>query len=251
MENYKIDDDLVTLRIKKKLEDISISEVIKAFRKAAIDVHPDKTGTDTNEEFKELSNACQRILKIVYDRIEQTNEKEEKDEDLEESFTKDNFQFFNFPTDKEGNFVVIVQNELADSWSNCFEATFGIPTINKTKSGLEIGRMWKVEYMLSELTIHFYNKPKTNNESKFLIQGRDARAKYLFVFNELPLIYKEVCSYRPSQSVKKKKPVKLKLYNCTFCKVKSKTLSDLRKHSLTKHSKYESPFKDYFSRTST
>ena len=60
---------------------------------------------------------------------ETTNENYEKDdvEQTEEVFMNDNFQNFNFPTEKEGNFAVVVQNALADAWSQCFEDVFGKP----------------------------------------------------------------------------------------------------------------------------
>ena len=107
--------------------------------------------------------------------------------------------------------------------------------VNKT-SGTEAGRVWKIKYKHeehnSELTIHYYNKPVKSKKSKFLVQGGSHAAKYLFVFNEMPKIYKMVCEIKPST------PMKLKNdFQCNQCKLKSKTKKDMRVHIATCHSK--------------
>ena len=118
-----------------------------------------------------------------------------------------------------------------------FEKLFGKPIVNVNKtSGTEAGRVWKIKYKHeehnSELTIHYYNKPVKSKKSKFLVQGGSHAAKYLFVFNEMPKIYKMVCEMKPST------PMKLKNdYQCNQCKLKSKTKKDMRVHILTCHSK--------------
>ena len=108
------------------------------------------------------------------------------------------FDFFNFPKKNTDNFTVAVENHLADMWQECFERLFGKLIVNKNKAtGTESGRVWKIQYSQgdnkSELTIHFYNKPLKTKKSKFLVQGGNHATKYLFVFNEMPKIYKMVC----------------------------------------------------------
>ena len=83
-----------------------------------------------------------------------------------------------------------------------FEQLFGKPIVNRNKnSGTEAGRVWKVDYdegeNKAELTIHFYNKPVKSKKSKFLIQGGNHAFKCLFVFNEMPKIYRMVCDMKP------------------------------------------------------
>ena len=75
---------------------------------------------------------------------------------------------------------------------------FGKPIVNKNRSsGTESGRVWKIdtvhEEKRAELTIHFYNKPIKSKKSKFLIQGGTHAFKSLFVFDEMPKIYRMVC----------------------------------------------------------
>ena len=61
--------------------------------------------------------------------------------------------------------------------------------------------------------------------------------KYLFVFNELPTIYKNVCAKKPKIEMDVKTDEAP--FKCNQCKVKSKTLGDLRKHMKTKHKKQQ------------
>ena len=238
----EVKDDLKILKLEdKKIEDISIREVIIAYRNLARSVHPDTSGYDSKADFQALANAYERILGVVVNRsnnevISKQNNQEDIFEDDEEKFVRENFKNFNFPTEKDGNFVVIVQNQLADAWADCFESIYGTPKIN-TRNGNEVSRLWKIMYKEIELTVHFYNKPKSTKVSKFLVQGRDLMAKNLFVFNELPSVYKSVCTKSKTSIVMiKSKPETGKTpYRCNQCKVTSRTLADLRKHTKTKH----------------
>ena len=126
MAKSQIIEDLKVLKLEKSsIEELSIRDVIKSYRKLAKKMHPDISGYDSKEDFQELGGAYERILKVVVDNIkktEQTNmkrESEESDQDdnteeNEEKFVRENFHNFNFPTEKEGSFVVKVENELAD-----------------------------------------------------------------------------------------------------------------------------------------
>ena len=144
-----IQDDLETLRLHDSdVKELSVSEVIRAFRKMAKEVHPDRTQKDTNREFQDLSNAYQRILTIAVENAKKEHDSSTEDkpaeenngkddvEQSEEVFMNDNFHNFNFPTEKEGNFVVVVQNALADAWSQCFEDVFGKPTVNTRENNI-------------------------------------------------------------------------------------------------------------------
>ena len=234
--------DLKTLKLEDKdIEELSIRDVIKAYRNLVRKVHPDVSGYESNADFQDLGNAYERILRAVVDmtkKRETDSEKTTDDEanscdDDEEKFVKENFHNFNFPADKDGHFVVVVQNELADLWADCFEKNHGAPRIN-SRAGKEVSRLWKICYKETNLTIHFYNKPKTTKISKFLVQGGNQVVKQLFVFDELPTIYKSVCAQKPKLEMKKAERVP---YKCNQCKVTATTLADLRKHTKTKHNK--------------
>ena len=239
MDQFK--DDIKVLEIDEANSDIvTIREVIKAYRKKAFRVHPDTSGYESTADFQDLSNAYERALKYLVDRHKESNSEEnnvaENEQDDEERFIKENFDRFNFPKKNTDSFTVVVENSLADTWQECFEKLFGKPIVNKNKnSGTESGRVWKVDYKQgeknAELTIHFYNKPVKSKKSKFLIQGGNHAFKCLFVFNEMPKIYKMVCDLKPKIS-------KLRTeIQCGQCSVKYKTKKDLRIHFLTTHSK--------------
>ena len=64
------------------------------------------------------------------------------------------------------------------------------------------------------------------------MQGGNQATKYIFVFSEMPKIYKMVCEMKP------KSPMKLRNeYQCNQCRLRSKTKKDMRVHILTCHSK--------------
>ena len=129
--------------------------------------------------------------------------------DCEEKFVKENFHNFNFPTEKEGSFVIKVENEQVESWDECFQNLYGEAKINtNAKTGIEVSRLWRIPYEGYELTIHLYKKPKTTKVSKFLVQGGNHVAKYSFVFSELPIIYKRVCEMEPKRFLPEPKRLK-------------------------------------------
>ena len=209
MDQFK--DDLKILEIDEaKSEIVTIREVIKAYRKKAFRVHPDTSGYESTSDFQVLSNAYERALKYLVEKHkakkgDDTGVAESSDND-EERFTRENFDRFNFPKRNSDSFTVMIENNMADTWQECFEQLYGKPNVNKNKSsGTEAGRVWKVDLEQgenkAELTIHFYNKPVKSKKSKFLIQGGNHAFKCLFVFNEMPKIYKLVCDMKPKTEI--------------------------------------------------
>jgi curved DNA-binding protein CbpA len=157
MDTSILKKDLLILELEEKeLDEVTIKDVIKAYRKKALRVHPDKAGKESTAAFQELNNSYERVLKYLVENYDSSeNDVSTENEDEDEKFTKENFHSFNFPKEKEKSFVVQVQNDLADAWSECFQKKYGIPTINKTNNGVETGRKWKVPYFSKELTIRF------------------------------------------------------------------------------------------------
>ena len=191
-----------------RIESASVREVIVAFRKLAKKMHPDKVGLEKVDKdkataaFQILSKNYQLALTYIVDRIKSkgdtTNHKEYDNDDVR--FTKDNFKNFNFPKENEGSFTVFVQNELANHWEEALENKYGIATIESTAKGKAFGKNWKVSFSAEdksiELTVHFYNKPLRPKRSKVFIQGGNRHNQsllHMYVFDELPLIYKDVC----------------------------------------------------------
>ena len=212
MDQFK--DDLEVLEIDRaRSDDVTIREVKKAYRKKAFRVHPDTSGYESTADFQVLSNAFERALNYLVAKHntdkphddDGANDPENTDDD-EDKFVRDNFDRFNFPRKNSDSFTVIVENDLADAWQDCFALLFGKPIVNKNQnSGTEAGRVWKVDCVHEEnkavLTIHFYNKPVKSKKSKFLVQGGNHAFKCLFVFDEMPKIYKMVCKLKPKVSM--------------------------------------------------
>ena len=120
-----LNQDLAILKLEHiGLEVLTIREVNLAYKRIALKIHPDKTENDSTAEFQELSNAHQRLLQYLIEKPESSDDdgknESKKEEREEEQFTRDNFSNFNFPTEKDNSYVVIVQNEMANLWSECF-----------------------------------------------------------------------------------------------------------------------------------
>ena len=194
----------------ESLDNISIRAVILAYKKEALKVHPDKLGEDATEEdvarattaFQDLNNAYGMILNLVLQKAKDREDQTTAEDDINclindgERFMRDNFKNCNFPHENSGSFTVGIQNVQANSWQECLERVYGQPHVNKNDKGTECDRFWKFEYKYeehtTEITLHIYNKPKTKKSSKLLIQGGSQSLICLFVFSELPRIYKDV-----------------------------------------------------------
>ena len=198
-------EDLKTLEVDDNIneDNVTTRDVHKAFRKKAKVLHPDKAGAESTAQFQDFKNPYERALQYLVSRKKSEDSQaddESKTSDLstEEKFTHDNFELFNFPKKNSDSFTINVENQLANLWQDCFDKLYGKPNVNKSKtSGTESGRLWKINFKYEEqsceLTIHFYNKPVKSKQSKFLVQGGSMAEKYIFVFDEMPKIYKRVC----------------------------------------------------------
>ena len=93
------------------------------------------------------------------------------------------FNTSNFPHEKKNCFVVVLENKLSNQWEQVFKELYGTERI------LESGG---IQYKFSGMTLSFYNKPKKDNKTKVLIQGKDKDAIFEYVFESLPKVYKRV-----------------------------------------------------------
>ena len=107
---------------------MTMKDVIRAYKKVALKIHPDKAGTAKTAEFQDLVNSYQQILKYL--NVRGKNVKTDENDEVDK-FTKDNFENFNFPHENRGSFSVHVEDEKADVWEECIENLYGDPTIDK------------------------------------------------------------------------------------------------------------------------
>ena len=227
----------------------TIHDASIAYRRTAKIVHPDRLGSEATQDdiarataaFQTLGNAYKVVVKYLVDKLKDT--KEEVIADVEK-FSKDNFESFNFPTQNKGSFTVEIENRLADTWQECLEKKFGPPKVFINDNGTECDRTWK--YMFGgqddkkiELTIHIYNKPQKKKKSKILVQGSDNSIICLFVFGELPQIYKMVCSMQPKpldSGRKLRNSTAKNLVACEECDFRTSYV-DMRMHMKSRHNK--------------
>ena len=113
----------------KDIDNITVRDVIRAYRKEALKVHPDKAGEEDKEKatkaFQALNSSYERILRFIIDKPkddkDEEDENEEDTENQETRFMEDNFKNFNFPKENEGSFTVQIQHAQADSWQGSLE----------------------------------------------------------------------------------------------------------------------------------
>ena len=119
----KSDCDIVGVDF-ESIDTISVRDVIRAYKKEALKVHPDKVDPKDKEkatrEFQALNSSYERILRYVIDikakeDNDVTSEENDNDETEEKRFMEDNFKNFNFPQENDGSFTVKIQHSQADS----------------------------------------------------------------------------------------------------------------------------------------
>ena len=80
------------------------------------------------------------------------------------------------------------------------------------------------------MTLSFYNKPKKDNKTKILIQGKDKDAICNFVFDTMPKIYSRVMAVGKQEIQNEKKVI-----SCDNCDYKSNNIPLLREHIEVEH----------------
>ena len=127
----------------ENLCELTMRDIVLAYRKESLRVHPDKVAKDPKSQetataaFQALYNSYERILNFVFhnndkDTLNENcnlyagqNEQEQQDE----NFMKDNFEHFNFPFENDGSFTVKIQHYQAEYWQLSLESEYGKPSI--------------------------------------------------------------------------------------------------------------------------
>ena len=224
------------------IDSLTVRDVISAYRKKALKVHPDKVQeTDkenANEEFKILNNSYERLLKFFVEKVKKDRENEEVSE--EEKFMEENFKSFNFPSENDGSFTVEIQHAQADAWQESLIKTYGEPTVHKNSKGTVGDVYWQFKFSVEEkvtnITLHIYNKPLNKKPSKLLIQSGCKSLVCIYVFSELPRIYKSVGA---QIAIIEDNKTNRSLVKCDQCKFKT-TLTGMKMHLKKAHSRARS-----------
>ena len=260
----QIKKDLKTLGIDEdKLDTLTVKDARTGYHETARKIHPDKADQNNHEQvqkqnaaFQEAGNAYGRILKYIIARLQDQKNRDLEPVNDEDTFARDNFDKFNFPSENIGSFTVLVEDHLAELWQDSLQEIYGEPRIVKVATtGTESDRIWKITYINNmEITLHFYNhnKPKDKKQSKVLVQGGNQLLLCEFVFGELPKIYKMVVLkqkntipvLRESKRKRIATPVKkrnikhkaiLEELKCALCEFASTTKVKIIRHMKSTH----------------
>ena len=98
-------------------EEITTKSVEKKFKKKALKVHPDKTGTDDDAEFKELL-ADFRKLQTALKELKDEDENDINDEDDESSDLSKFFDKNNVATEKSKSWTIVIENVSLETFQN-------------------------------------------------------------------------------------------------------------------------------------
>ena len=233
MNMNEIVESLRYLKINKNIEDVTKTEINKAFKVLAKELHPDKSGdVNTKSAFQEVRTAYERLIEFLASNVES-----DESSDVEDLFFVQNFNKFNFPCENKGSFTILIEDHLADTWQNCLVKIFGNADIKTNSLGTEYDKIWKVQFSGTVLTLHLYNKPKNKKGSKLMIQGSKQSILCSYVFDELPRIYKSVCETAPKAIINKVKSIKKSsqsVVKCVQCSFKG-DLNQIKVHIQNNH----------------
>ena len=220
--------DLIILGLSDLSEEaLTVNIVKRAFLKLAIVKHPDKAGGST-AAFQELLDSYERTL----DHINVNQKKANLDDD--EQFVKDLFNKFNFPRENDHSFTIIIENHLAEIWEEELSEIYNDPVINAANHGRQWKTMYNYEGSTAKITVTLWNTPKSNNQSKILIQGGKQSLNTIFVFNELSSIYTKV-RLRSKSRPKSISEAPAKSNECEHCEYISQSKSEIELHMKSNH----------------
>ena len=204
----------------EETEDITIRFVEKKFKKKALKVHPDKTGTNDDAEFKELLRDFQKVQTAL-------NELEEEDSDDDKGDVFTFFEKHNLATEKTQSWTIIVESDKTDSWNNVLKQEFGKPKLVSRGSGSQ----FKAPVGDYNVSITLYMNPG-DQVPKMNIQGSKISLRH-FVCTVLPKLYKVV-----SEKATKKALTTCPddpTHPCNICGKKYKQKRRLTTHMEIKH----------------
>ena len=230
-------EDLVILEIDfDENENPSIRFVNLKFKKLALIKHPDKPG-GTKEEFQVLINAYRRVIKYLEETDSQKANYDEAND--EAHYEKEFFMRSNFPRENKTGFTVILQNDLSDEWKEILKKNHGDG--ENLPSG---GIMFKN----GNITVTLYIKPKRDRKTKVHVQSGSQDANVGYVFNDLPLLFKQVLVLKDGKSprieqpkllegeMKKKATPRKATVKCDQCRFKS-SMIQMKMHIKNMHTK--------------
>ena len=217
LKNLEIEEDEV----------LTVKLVTRKFKRKALKVHSDKTGTMDDEEFKQLLNDYNKVKNALNELSEETNE-----EDTEQSDLQNFFEQHNFAKEFSQSWTIFVEKEKVNEWKK--ELLVRYPNHKELQGN---GTQYKapVDDMIISITFYNVDIPKMN------IQG-DHQCIRKFVLDILPEIYRTVKEFLenvPVDAPKLNVVEDLSTNKCDICSRVYKKKSTLDKHIKLKHSCFD------------
>ena len=167
----------------------TMKELNSRYRKLALIMHPDKHGNSSaaKKDFQELLNH----YKVLGDYIINNDNNDSADE--EEKDNMDIFKQFNFDQKNIFSPTINIENNLANAWKVVLTQKFGDRVEKKDTNGLLFQHSNFVYNSESvTITVTLWIMPKTDNQSKLLIQSKKQVANDVFTLKNLPDLYSDV-----------------------------------------------------------
>ena len=180
---------------------VTLSELSTRFRKLALTRHPDKPGGN-HKEFLKLYAAYKRLGICICKKVNKNKEMSVEDEELYSFFKQ-----FNSEEQKRKSTVILIEENLVQSWETVLSKHYGKPKIIYSNK-VPTGKKWDIiDYKPSKVIngsvnpvyITKYDQPKSDGRSKLHIQGK---GYIMFTAYQLPLIYKKVSLQYKIESLK-------------------------------------------------
>ena len=140
--NSEISSELKTLQIDDS-ETLTIKLVTSKYKKIAKEVHPDRNGGGSSNDFQELLNAYKRVIEYIERSCNELSEV---------NYEKDFFMKHNFMKECSTSFVIYVKDDLAEKWKETLLKHLIIHRIDAGRLILKHGT----------ITVTLYIKPKVD-----------------------------------------------------------------------------------------
>ena len=178
MENLReqYESELKNLEIQEN-EELTVKLVTRKFKKKALRVHSDKTGSENDEEFKQLLNDYNRVKEAINEITKDANQ-----EDCDKSNLQHFFDKHNFAKEFSQSWTIFVEKNKVEDWKKELNKRFPDP---KELQGNGMQYKTMVDERTVSITFYSVEIPKMN------VQGYHACIRK-FVLDTLPDVYTAV-----------------------------------------------------------
>ena len=165
-------------------------------------LHPDKAGKDSEEVFKEITEAANKVREWIINNPELQKTNTEEFKRVAKCFDRDTEVQYN-----TNNVVIHLDDELCTSWMEALSRRFGASIPLEDQVGVQFKtshlKIPKSTDSFASFSASVWPKPK-NGAPKTLLQGKLCMTLVTFI---LPEILKEIESKNDNQKLAKESPL--------------------------------------------